>query len=737
MNDVKLFGKDIKIEEVEQKGGRSAWRFNIDGVLYNLPKPQKEIREGVAKAARTAESPVKRIVSDDQDGILDFLIQIKSIKDKFPKATYKQIKTERAVRGAKVGVDGKKPKEFKEISDVSFKKWMDIIEATGTVIEKPTSTPAQTGVFLEFEKFYETDPDVKRWRENWLETRSGTPKKEAAQSPKILFKFLKEDIKDSPEGFLQKEMDLEDRLPFIIDQLRPFMHQKKGEVFITPKDEQKNYEGEGTLYGAEYEKILENTPKKQVEKRERLQNTINLFKTGKLNFQKKGKQILDVNEYNDKNETELLPIRRTAWYRYAKAIRGFLGANGISVQDQEKDSPLSQSVKQFSGSYATIKLEDKAMLRMLELLEEESQKSGEAGKIGKDALMMFRIGRGMGLRAEELFTLNMIPFETTEKQALILTQKQYQVSGLRFNSELTSPRFKEGCYEIRAMTSKTKWIGKFTSTQAVADPELDKMIREKKAKMDKSKKGSVYYPVETLAKDSNQNPLKFVAMIGENDFYIDSRTVFSTKPKVTTEQKKHRDALYDLLKKTYKDAGAESTYFQEHPVHALRHIMAQYWLFKTGYDYDFVAKRGHWNTIEVLKDSYGGIDDRIMHRKLVNYQNIADGESADKRLLEFVAGEEGEKTVNNPKAFEFQDKTSLQDIETMFDSDPEEAMRRIEENPQVKDSTKIKNFIKKYNLQKEDEAALKEEGIDINEELTDQDKEEELEEVTVQTETDE
>jgi hypothetical protein len=737
LNDVKLLGHEIKMEEVRDSQNKKSWMFNIGGVQYQMANPQRPIREAVAKAARTADSPIRRTVPDDEEGILDFLTQIKSIMDKFPTAPYNQIKTETKVRGSKVGVDGKPMMAFTPVTSKTFKKWKDIIEGTGTEIKTAPPATAATGIFLEFEKFYETDPDVKRWRENWLETRAGTPKKEAAQSPKILFKFLKEDIKDSPEGFLQKEMPLEDRLPFIIDQLRPFMHQKKGEVFITPKDEEKNYEGEGTLYGAEYEKILENTPKKQVEKREKLQNTINLFKTGKLNFQKKGKQILDVNEYNDKNETELLPIRRTAWYRYAKAIRGFLGANGISVQDQEKDSPLSQSVKQFSGSYATIKLEDKAMLEMLRLLEEESQKSGEAGKIGKDALMMFRIGRGMGLRAEELFTLNMIPFETTDKQALILIQKQYQVSGLRFNSELTSPRFKEGCYEIRAMTSKTKWIGKFTSTQAVADPELDKMIREKKAKMDKSKKGDVYHPVETLAKHSNKTPLKFAAMIGENDFYIDSRTVFSTKPKVTTEQKKHRDALYDLLKKTYKDAGAESTYFQEHPVHALRHIMAQYWLFKTGYDYDFVAKRGHWNTIEVLKDSYGGIDDRIMHRKLVNYQNIADGESADKRLLTAVAGEEGEKTVNNPKAFEFQDKTSLQDIETMFDSDPEEAMRRIEENPQVKESTKIKNFIKKYNLQKEDEAALKEEGIDINEELTDQDKEEELEEVTVQTETDE
>ena len=57
-------------------------------------------------------------------------------------------------------------------------------------------------------------------------------------------------------------------------------------------------------------------------------------------------------------------------------------------------------------------------------------------------------------------------------------------------------------------------------------------------------------------------------------------------------------------------------------------------LFKTGYDYDWVSKRGHWNTITVLKDSYGKVSDKVQRRKLLAYSEIPDGQSADKELMD-------------------------------------------------------------------------------------------------------
>ena len=49
-------------------------------------------------------------------------------------------------------------------------------------------------------------------------------------------------------------------------------------------------------------------------------------------------------------------------------------------------------------------------------------------------------------------------------------------------------------------------------------------------------------------------------------------------------------------------------YWIEKPNHSMRHVFAQLWLSKSDWNFGVVADRGHWDTLDTLKDHYGGMD---------------------------------------------------------------------------------------------------------------------------------
>ena len=55
----------------------------------------------------------------------------------------------------------------------------------------------------------------------------------------------------------------------------------------------------------------------------------------------------------------------------------------------------------------------------------------------------------------------------------------------------------------------------------------------------------------------------------------------------------------------------------------MRHIFAQYWLAKTGWDVSFVADLGHWATPSELIRSYGEQDDDLYAKKQMLYHSEA------------------------------------------------------------------------------------------------------------------
>jgi len=59
-------------------------------------------------------------------------------------------------------------------------------------------------------------------------------------------------------------------------------------------------------------------------------------------------------------------------------------------------------------------------------------------------------------------------------------------------------------------------------------------------------------------------------------------------------------------------------YWIDHPQHSLRHLFAQLWLGKTGWNYGFVADTGHWTILQTLKDHYGKIPKKIMGERIMD-----------------------------------------------------------------------------------------------------------------------
>jgi hypothetical protein len=57
----------------------------------------------------------------------------------------------------------------------------------------------------------------------------------------------------------------------------------------------------------------------------------------------------------------------------------------------------------------------------------------------------------------------------------------------------------------------------------------------------------------------------------------------------------------------YESALGEE-YWIEKPNHSIRHLFAQLWLSKSDWNFGVVADRGHWETLDVLKDHYGGMN---------------------------------------------------------------------------------------------------------------------------------
>jgi hypothetical protein len=429
------------------------------------------------------------------------------------------------------------------------------------------------------------------------------------------------------------------------------------------------------------------------------------------------------------------------WYPKAKAIRGFLQANAISVPDQEPTSPLAQSVTDFAGKYAEIKLNAIEIKKFLEKLthpiaEVEIKEpeifsisipfdTPDAEKELKDAKKLFAIkynkkqlfphgvfpdaqvwnkdsmiskeifdavadvtldefqekeqeGTGyefkyksfnftlskkfetvpddwkntellvrlcleLGCRAEEAFSLSAYPSRAGEAKQ---TPKGFEQasfsdtdaeSGMVWHNELQ----KMQCTIITWKTHQMGAMGRI-SVQHILNKKTNALFRERQKKLMKE------FDYET-------DPTKIICFIGNPDEYRSTKNFFNRKNPLTSQQQKNRERLNAVIRYTYQAIGKKWTeptqaYFFSHPIHSWRHIMAQNYTKQTNEDYDWIAKRGHWNTLTVLRESYASLGMEMQVKKDIQYGELELGEVATPLT-------EAQKRLAESKEFDEQDRS--------------------------------------------------------------------------------
>ena len=159
----------------------------------------------------------------------------------------------------------------------------------------------------------------------------------------------------------------------------------------------------------------------------------------------------------------------------------------------------------------------------------------------------------------------------------------------------TSPRTNKTTYYMTAYESKTKHIkgGKMTKYIKRADTQ-------KSIDFLKERGGTKIYEITDLSKVKTIEQIKFQML----DLYI-------FLGKIT-----NIGDLYEKRKQGHKKTG---NYWFDHWLHALRHVGAHYHLFKTKYNYGYVAVLGGWHTIDELKKSYGEMPPEVLDSLLEEF----------------------------------------------------------------------------------------------------------------------
>ena len=267
----------------------------------------------------------------------------------------------------------------------------------------------------------------------------------------------------------------------------------------------------------------------------------------------------------------------TAWYAKAKALRSFIKFSGISVPPQ--------SVKEFAGKYSKLRAEPLQIKEMKRCLQ-----------ANKDAYFMFLLSLEIGFRANEAFTISTRRFSNDRESG---------IEKMQFGGKTR--------YRIQMLTRKSAWVGQYTHKVLILDDECTELIKERLQQVEDG--------IGIVEKKNRVGTLTDHSLIGFDDQYLQVNTLQNPKPKQTTQQKQNQNALMDFFRQCYKRAELDDPYYTKKPFHSMRHIFAQYWLNKTSYDYQFVADLGHWKTLSVLKDSYGGMPDELFFQKQAVYHD--------------------------------------------------------------------------------------------------------------------
>ena len=531
-------------------------------------------------------------------------------------------------------------------SDVKIKKKTDF----GTVVENyiQLTTKGYEQNFVKHGKMFDSDFETKMN----LSRNSLKPYKDAKKALKI-----EELIEDTDEGTKTREVFVPLKKAQFLQKYEKEIEGWKKSIYRQPPKKQK------TIYSmanATIYRFFQGNNKPVGWKG--MNMTMNeFFQKGEVNMEPEQK-IEKMEELMrpvkaEFNRLKLEEAKRTgiaydgtAWMSMMGVIRPFTNRTaGVTIpdgvpptspfsRDQEKGNELAE--KGNVGKYSHLSAEPDQIRELKNCLLREDP--------SKTSLFAFLIGLEMGLRENELFTLSAMK---------IVSGK----SGVALNTA-----FDKKTYEISVRTRKGEWHGISIHKGLVQDKLLVSLIEERYNQVKdgiraikenpklKNKELLKKYGIVKTAFDPHDKidiPVTDHALIGtDNEFYkvteLQDSIVRTSSAASTYNNKSGKENLQEkmrIFRKCYDEVGLDDPYWTKKPFHSIRHIFAHYWLRKTDWNYEQVAKQGHWGATTELKRSYGQLPDELFYADVIN-----SFDNPDLSLKEIVA----KKTKGKQKEFE-------------------------------------------------------------------------------------
>ena len=347
-----------------------------------------------------------------------------------------------------------------------------------------------------------------------------------------------------------------------------------------------------------------------------------------------------------KKRSDKFKTGRGTQYFFVKYLRHFLEANNFSIPKQSRSSPLFQGVVSH-GKYKDLKatpaqVEDMKVC-LLDRDNHPKEITGQDGTKWKptqedwdDAYFYFILGMQIGFRAEEGLTLPTNMHETIIAPKNLAKYEPAKVGTKKIQTEDGSL-----LYKVTLYTRKTKHVLTPTHSGVVYDAEVNRLIEKRHKQVEQAltinnqadldrlgivKKYKTYVKNAKTGKRELKDKINTVhSLIGADGKYTSVGTLLNENPASSGKRATNRKHLRDLMRHCFTAIPnpLPDDYFGLMPLHAIRHIFAQYWLEYSDYDYGWVARLGHWKTIAELQNSYGFMDDTIYNEKWKDIHQLA------------------------------------------------------------------------------------------------------------------